>query len=236
MARFRPALGSISGSWADLTATQGNRGAFIRRRPKPTSPTNQQPYRFTSSAPLEANKTVFANVARTWRTLTDAQRAVWNTYAASNLITTRDGSEKRLSGFGAYCAINTRFAFRSGFSAPLAAPIAPGPLPLILLNGLVMHRTGIYVLTFSIPAGPWAPTTSRVSIFLSRPGTETQRQPFQESVFDTRLSVSTVSPFTRTGTVRRTYPVDSWVTLWAQFDWRGANTAPPVSIRTRVIA
>jgi hypothetical protein len=80
---------SLSGSIDGITASRNRGGAYLRERTLPVDPNtlNQQVLR-----------TAMASALAAWSTMTEAQRAAWNAYAASRTLPNRLGEQRTISG------------------------------------------------------------------------------------------------------------------------------------------
>lgn len=82
-------LADASGSFGGLVASHNRAGQYLRTRVRPTNP----------SSPAQVQvRTIFANLATAWATLTDAQRDAWATYAINVPITGVFGEPLVLTG------------------------------------------------------------------------------------------------------------------------------------------
>jgi len=86
-----------SGSQASTTASRNRFGQYNRTRAMPTQP------RTAAQTAVRANLT---EVSRAWGQLTDADRAAWNSYAASHPRTDSLGQTIVLTGHMMFVAIN----------------------------------------------------------------------------------------------------------------------------------
>jgi len=82
-------LADASGSFGGLVASHNRAGQYIRTRVRPTNP----------SSPAQVQvRTIFANLATAWSTLTEAQREAWTTYALNVPVTGAFGEVQHLTG------------------------------------------------------------------------------------------------------------------------------------------
>lgn len=87
-----------SGSVGNETHSRGRSGQTIRQRAMPTNP---------NTAAQSAARTRLTTLSAGWRGLTDAQRANWNSFAASYTMTNALGQSFNLTGHQSYIQVNT---------------------------------------------------------------------------------------------------------------------------------
>lgn len=90
-----------SGSLQGETHSRNRYGQYVRSRSTPVNPNSTA--QGTVRARLSAN-------AAAWRTLTDNQRAGWESLGAQMVRTDSLGQSYALNGFGAYCSVNNNLA------------------------------------------------------------------------------------------------------------------------------
>lgn len=111
-----------SGSVGNVTNSRGRSGQIQRRRSIPTNPNS------TAQAAARARLTTYA---AGWRGLTDAQRAAWNSFAASFTSTNALGASFNLTGMQCYVKVNTVNSLNGD-----AAVAAPPALPAFVASTL----------------------------------------------------------------------------------------------------
>ncbi|MCK5603745.1 hypothetical protein KAR91_17795 [Candidatus Pacearchaeota archaeon] len=90
-----------SGSKGNTTFSRNKGGAYARSRATPTNPnTNRQ----------QAARSVFGSRASAWNTLTEVQRAQWDTYAETHTTKNALGQDIHISGMSWYVMLNSRLA------------------------------------------------------------------------------------------------------------------------------
>ena len=114
--RMTSASGSIGGS----TFSHNRFGMYVRARRVPVNP---------NTTFQQSQRDAFSQASALWRTLTGAQRAGWEAYAAATPVTNSLGQQTYLSGFQQFTATNA-LGQRLGFSPLLAAPASPGRAPI----------------------------------------------------------------------------------------------------------
>lgn len=104
---FKPLLGDqLSGSIGGITASRNRGGSYFRERAVPVNP----------ATPFQvAVRSLFAQLASVWQqTLTDAQRAGWQTYAENTPVVNRIGDVIILPALAMYQRSNVP-RLQSGF-------------------------------------------------------------------------------------------------------------------------
>ena len=93
-----PIISSGSGSMGGTTYSHNQFGQYMRNRKVPVNP---------NSALQISVRTVFADLAQRWQsTLTTAQRAAWNNYAANVAVKDKLGQDIYLTGLNHYLRSN----------------------------------------------------------------------------------------------------------------------------------
>lgn len=91
-------IGEASGSYASNTFSHNRGGQYIRQRAVPVNP---------ASAFQVAIRNIVANLTSRWnQTLTAAQRAAWDTYAANVPLLDTLGEPRNAGGLGQFCRAN----------------------------------------------------------------------------------------------------------------------------------
>lgn len=122
MAKFTPGPGvaAVSGSIGGTVFSRNRYGAYMRYRAIPTNPDTE--YQANVRQALGAS-------SENWRSLTDAQRMAWATWAANNPITDMIGQSQILAANAAYVQLNARLAYMGETLLDLP-PVAAAPAPL----------------------------------------------------------------------------------------------------------
>lgn len=109
-----------SGSVAGTTSSRNRFGQYRRTRATPVNP--------NSSAQGSARSRL-ANQAAAWRALTQTQREGWDSLGSQMLRTDSLGQQYSLTGFQAFCSVNSNLA-AAGEATVSAAPaiVTPGTL------------------------------------------------------------------------------------------------------------
>lgn len=95
---FAGGVGNISGSIGDTTFSRNRFGPYIRRRAIPVNP---------RSARQNVVRNAVQTLAQLWASIvTSAQRAAWEVYADSIIVTNRIGAQTKLTGFNHYIRSN----------------------------------------------------------------------------------------------------------------------------------
>ena len=111
---------SASGSIGGTTFSHNRFGLYTRARRVPVNP---------NTAYQQAIRNAFRTASAEWRTLTDAQRAAWNAYAAGSPTTNRLGQTVYLTGQQWYTATLSLTSLLSG-STSSDAPTTFGRIEL----------------------------------------------------------------------------------------------------------
>jgi len=101
-----------SGSVGAVTSSRNRYGQYRRQRATPVQP---------NSTAQQTAKTNLAARSQAWRSLTDAQRLAWDTYASEHPRTDALGQAITLTGHQMYNAINAGL-LAAGYSAVTAVP------------------------------------------------------------------------------------------------------------------
>ena len=156
MARTTPGLGgsAMRGSVGGLTYTDAGSGTILRNR---IIPPNQ-----AKSANF-LRKARFAAAAAGWRTLTDLQRAAWNSQAANIQRVDPSGRRYNLAGFQLYveCALNAQ-------EAGYVIPIRPPSTTVISQPIVTVGTASITGATLSVTTSGAIPGTQKRLLYASR--------------------------------------------------------------------
>lgn len=124
-------LAQISGSINGTTFSHNRGGAYARNRSLPTNPSTDR---------QDQVRTALASIATAWRdTLTDAQRAMWRNWGASQTVINRIGDPTTLSGIAAFQRVNLFRMSTLGQAMTLDTPPAgtnPNPPPTFTSNNI----------------------------------------------------------------------------------------------------
>lgn len=139
--KFTPgiAIGAASGSVGGVTASRNRFGPYFRTRAKPV---------ISTSADAQAAKGILAAQTTRWQTLTDAERAAWETYADTHLVTNSLGVPQALTGHQAFVGINARID-RAGGTLLDNPPAAAAPDGLQSLALTADIGTGNFEVAFT---------------------------------------------------------------------------------------
>ncbi|MGH8487410.1 MAG: hypothetical protein ACREXS_00675 [Gammaproteobacteria bacterium] len=110
-----------SGSHDGLTASRNSFGQYMRTRAIPVNP---------ASSAQGAARARLAAYAALWRTLTDAQRAGWESLGVMMVRTDSLGQQYTLSGFLAYVAVNSARVAAGDAAVTDAPALVTPPTPL----------------------------------------------------------------------------------------------------------
>lgn len=118
-----------SGSQQGQTSSRNRYGQYVRSRATPVNPNS------TAQGAVRARLSLNAAA---WRTLTDAQRAGWESLGSQMTRTDALGQSYTLNGFGAYCSVNNNLLAAGDAAvddAPgLVTPSAPATATVTLTN------------------------------------------------------------------------------------------------------
>lgn len=167
MAKIRTGavVGQIRGSISGNTFSANRYGAYIRNRSVPT---------VSQTGEAQAAKTRFGVISALWKTLTDAQRQAWRTWAQNNPVSDVFGSVSPLAGNAAFIALNTRLS-KAGDANIVIPPTTGAPVGVTVDEAIVNLGTGDNGLTLSkdpldagIKAWVWACVLDSPAITYSR--------------------------------------------------------------------
>lgn len=159
--KYTALVDNIRGSIQGTTFQRNAYGYTIKGKPNMVNPNTQR---------QRQRKAQFSKATQLWKTLSDGERAAWDTYAATFPIPTRSNPDSYLNGFNAFA--------RWHGVAQLVSPTALLPDPAgdqgTVLAGTSEIRIDAGVLSYFIDSttteGPWD-----VCLFISRPLSPTQR-------------------------------------------------------------
>ena len=119
-----------------------------------------------NSADQELRKLIFSKATKAWATLTNAQRANWDTYASSFPQFAKNNPSAQLSGFAIFVKWHAAFFLGLGLDQPIdTAPVlAATPLDTVTLG--LTNVAGVLTLTADWVIGD---ETWNVNYYLSRP-------------------------------------------------------------------
>jgi hypothetical protein len=119
-----PLVGQMSGSLGAFSASHNRYGPYMRSRVIPVNPD-------TEAQQLRRGYLTTASVL--WKSLTEAERATWKSFASLNPITDALGASQTLSPNAACVQINARRLLCS-LAALRVAPTVSAPSPLTVLT------------------------------------------------------------------------------------------------------
>jgi hypothetical protein len=106
-----------SGSYQGITSSRNRFGQYVRTRATPVNP---------NSTPQAVVRSRMASNAATWRTLTDVQRAGWESLGSEISRNDALGQSYTLNGFMAFCLVNNNKA-AAGDALVTSAPTITVP-------------------------------------------------------------------------------------------------------------
>lgn len=113
-----------SGSYQGVTSSRNRFGQYVRTRATPVNPNSGS--QATVRARMGAN-------AIAWRSLTDAQRAGWESLGSQMQRTDSLGQSYTLNGFAAYCSVNNNRS-AAGDAVVDDAPAMEAPLNVVTVT------------------------------------------------------------------------------------------------------
>jgi len=129
MARVIPGSGGeIYGSIGSLTYSRNRYGNYVKRRPFPRQPNNTAQQNARSR---------FVDAATSWRSLSDGERAAWDSYAANTKTRLPDGRVDYITGAAWYLAVK---AF-AGLVDPAISVSAPPAMSGVVAQPHVVDLT-----------------------------------------------------------------------------------------------
>lgn len=149
-----------SGSYQGSTSSRNRYGQYVRSRATPVNP--------NSTAQGSVRARLSANAAA-WRTLTDNQRAGWESLGAQMVRTDSLGQSYTLNGFGAYCSVNNNL----DAAGEAAVDDAPG---LVTPSALLTTTITLTSASFSVAYTPTPLGTGERLFFYAGPQRTAGRQ------------------------------------------------------------
>lgn len=137
--KLGPTIGQASGSIGATVYSHNRYGNYVRNRTIPTKVT---------SPAAQTAKSRLAQASQHWATLTDAQRAAWIAWSATNPITDVLGDKQTLSGHAACVKLNTRVLILGGAMIDVP-PVADPPDAFLTLVQAADIGVGSFGLTFT---------------------------------------------------------------------------------------
>lgn len=132
-------VGQASGRLGSVIYSHNRGGSYVRNGTIPITSTTEQAL---------AAKNRLASTSSYWKSLTDAQRLSWRSYAEANPVLNRLGQSITLQANAAYLALNSRLV-AAGQSIISAPPITPAPGGLLTLVQECDIGLGDFDLTFT---------------------------------------------------------------------------------------
>lgn len=149
-------LTSASGSVGGTTYSHNRFGLYTRARRVPVNP---------NTTSQQRARNAFSASSADWRSLTDAQRAAWNAYAAASPVANALGDSVTLTGAMAYTSQNS-FTNQVGLGSFADAPTTPGRVPLGLPSIVIDDSTnGATITDFAADILD----TTTIALFLGSP-------------------------------------------------------------------
>lgn len=147
----------MSGSESDKTASRNRFGQYLRKRATPVQP---------RTARQIAVRERLSTLSAAWSTLSDAQRAQWDVYAASHPRTDSLGSTVTLTGHQMFVGFNSAL-LNAGLTTIVVPPAGPDPdapnLTFTASQGSAMDLSG-----FSLSEGQVAVIASSPPVSAGR--------------------------------------------------------------------
>ena len=156
MAKIKPMLGELSGKLAGVVFSHNSAGAYVRQKSTPVN---------GNSTRQQLARQRLAYLSANWQNLTDAQRTLWQTYAAANLVTDALGNQVALTGQQAFVQLNARrlnlgastimvsCPSTGNTSAPVSATCAITSPGTIVVTGFATPAAGAVVEVWAAVAG-----------------------------------------------------------------------------------
>lgn len=152
-------VSGMSGKQAGLVFARNKGGSYVRQWVKPTNP---------NSTDQQAARSKVNSLSKSWGTLTSAQQAAWNAWAASNPVLDRLGNVIYLSGVNAYIKINVNRQIVGDATAASTTPGAPTFVENIIdqsqASGLAISGPSV-----SLPLGSGAAADQIVAVYAGPP-------------------------------------------------------------------
>lgn len=99
--KFGALVQDARGKLAGNVFARNRGGSYVRAKASPTNPQTDRQL---------AIRSTFTTLSQDWRTLTDAQRAQWRTWAGNHPFSDVFGDQRTLAGHAAYLQLNARRA------------------------------------------------------------------------------------------------------------------------------
>jgi hypothetical protein len=146
---------SINGSIKGTTFQRNRYGYTIKGKPNMIRPTTQK---------QQKRKTSFSGAIQAWRSLSDSERAAWNSYATTYPVATRLNPSAYLNGFNYFARYHASL-WISNSGTVLADPSGAQGVVGSYQSELVLDTGDLHYLTDLNPTeGPWT-----VQLYLTRP-------------------------------------------------------------------
>lgn len=152
---FSPIISEARGKVGDYVFSRNTYGAYVRGYVVPTDPNTSRQQLFRG---------LFATVAATWKTLTQAQRTSWNERAIDWNRRNIFGNEVKYSGYTLYCKLNVRMNL---FSQTLLVTPPEFIAPTLVIPQSLTVDVGTSDMTLT-----WAPaatSSNRIQIQTASP-------------------------------------------------------------------
>lgn len=218
--KVQPTLGSTySGSLRGLTASHNKGGLYFRGRTVPTNP---------NSTRQQITRSVLGALSSSWTSsLTAAQRAAWNDYAANTPLVDTLGNSINVTGLNMYIRANATREQRNIY-VPAALLTTISDAPTIFNTGVPPTSVTAFEGDFTTPPGTVSldinyaaplPADGDVFFFIAPPqtaGTTFYKGPYQMatvfavSATDTTSSIGPLSLDMPTSWIAATTPVVGW--------------------------
>lgn len=154
---FGGGVSAISGKMGGTVYARNKGGAYTRNFVKPTNP---------ATVYQEEARDRLTQYSNEWRTMTDAERLSWNTWADANPILDRLGAAKLLTGAQAYVKINTNRDLAGDAAVNSTVPSAP-----VWVSGIIdtagVITADISDVAVNIPLGAGAAEDQVVFFFVT---------------------------------------------------------------------
>lgn len=203
-------IGAISGSIGGQTFSHNKGGPYVRTRAIPTNP---------NTARQQAVRTILGTLAAGWtNTLTDAQRATWDTYAENNTILNALGQAIKVTGLAWYLRCGARL-LDAGGTIPTDAPTVPAPAALATFTPAFTSANAVDVTYTAALAAD-----ERMQLWMTGPDTPGATPNFGQAVLVGYSAAMAASPISFT--LPRAVAVDSYSTFFgAVLDEQGLLSA-----------
>lgn len=191
MARVTFINAILSGKLAGTVYARNKAGHYLKSYSKPLNPDTEA---------QQANRALFGASSGQWHTLTDAQKALWNSYGSTIFVSKTGLAGSPVSGFNAFISLRNEVeaAIRgtrvATVSAPVGVTVAAGtytPIwspPAIAMGSAIQDSTGAPI-SIMLANATFNGATYAVTATFALGGLLTSVPVFEDAVTDTPVGI-----------------------------------------------